>query len=702
MQHPDPNLPSLHHPVEGRNAMLYVSRDARITLMYPIDTVWHAVDERLDEVTSSADLLSHAAMGAEDDHLIVVTHDLSKRFRLYKVSISWNLTQIPKPGGQLSMVAPTLTIAHLTILDHVSPRHADTAKLSQLHIVPPVPSHLGDQDMPSGSNIFAIFTHASLPIDVTQQNQEAFSIIARWHVDSAMPTLHEAFSKLKKNGGTKTSPQNTQTSLKRQEDVFTAKVVLSFASQSFNTMLAFAASDGTIEFRERSTLASIEPYPDSTTVANLPQSGFEYLIDQHYTNIAMSGDGSSLAAVRTDGSLAHKMMTLRYSWHPVMDDGLLEAALVCLARQYAILCCTNTANDEILALLPLNLSSEMQSLFVKETVKMLHRSLDISMQDAGRQQMAVVREGLLSKAMSAQHIVCRKPGTTELTVAGKYGFAFLNMRLVGVALAQIISKPEFFSRPDYLLQLRGMMKWGSDLLIWVTNGLVGIKRRLSASTGQSASDVCERFIAEENSPVVHMLLCTFSRTYLRFLVSSIPKYLAGVSRIIAGGRSAHDRQKLTETFEMGVSMPFRYNDFDAFITAFDTSIRNAYTQGAVTAGKRTDIELSTMCCDLATPEELRPVLQELFDSTLPKFLERVDQSKLYFWDTTWLGIDSERVAQQYDVIQKYPLSKGMQLRVCRRCGIYMEDTPPEKLREFSPVLAYMSRHCACGDYWILK
>ncbi len=703
LRHRDPSEPMAHHPLDNQRAVLIVSRDARLTLMFQVELFWHAVDSRLDDMSSSMDLLSHAAMGERDEHMLILTHDTSKRFRLYKIDINWNVTTTPRPGSQhpLISVAPTFTIGHLTTMDHISAQQADAAQLSQLHIVPAIPGHAATPDTTSLPTILAIFTYASIPANLMQHNQEVFSIVARWHIETATSTLHEAFGKLKVNG-TSTASGLTLTRLKREEDVFTNKLVLSFASQNLGTTLTFTASDGTVEYRDRQTMASIEPYPDSTTVSSLSQCGFEYVADTHCIHVAPSGDGSSLVGLRPNGELVYRTMTLRYTWHPIMDEGgLLEAAIVCLARQYTLLSLTNISTDETLALLPLDTPSEMRLLFIKEIIKMMDRNLDISMQDANRQQYAVFKEPLLSKPMSSQFVLGCKPGTTEITFRGKYAYAFLNVRLVVMAIGNTM-KPEAYMRPEYLISLRGLVQWGSDFMVYVAANIIATKREWDTASADETSDFGERFINAGNSPILHILLCTFSRIYVRYLIMCVARYLQHVERAINSARSLVEREQLTEISQKSHSLPFRYADFEIFIATIDTAVRNAYTQGTVTMGRRQDIELSAITCELPIPDEFRPALDETFATALPKFLEKVDMAKLAFWDTSWLGIEPSSDAQQYDVVRKIPLTKDMKLRVCRRCGALMEDISQELAKELPPTIVGFGKQCICTDYWILE
>ena len=688
--------------------------------MYQNEPIWYSVSVKLENITSSDEFLTHAAMGEEGDHLLLVTHDIAKQFRLYKITINWNPSQHTRPGGPtFTAVTPTLEIGHLTASENITAQQADTTRLSLLRLIPTIPP-VADPPSLTYPTILAVFTRASLPTDPTMHHQEAFSVIARWHIESTIPTLHPSFTKLKPNG---TTPVHAPvTVLRRQEDIITNKLVLSVEPQYYNTNLAFIASDGMIEFRERVTMTSIEPYGDTTTVSSLPQSGFEHAMTaEHSIHVAMSADGSALAYVKPGGNLASKMMALRSTWQPLEDgisdtSGLIEAAVVCLARQYAILSCSSSANDETLALIPNDLSLEMRTLFAKEIIKMTNRTLDISMLDASKQHMIVIKEPLLPRALSVQLVIGTQPNSMKRTTAGVFAFAFLNMRLLCTALAQVMSRPELFVRPDYINSLRGLITWGSDLLVYVAASLIPVERHWSRSVpGTSARRATdEHLLTTTSNPSLQLLICTFSRAYFRFLASCIPKYLAFVQKIIPTARSVLEKQQLAETYEQATHLPFKYAAFDAFIAEVDTAVRNAYTSGNIGGPRRSEIELATMC-DGSIATELDSVLTSLLSSSLPKLIEVTDLGSLYFRNTTWLGLspgnsggnvnifreaEANSAVGQYDIIRKLPLTKGMKVRACRRCGALMEDIPPERMRELPNWLAHAQRHCICANYWL--
>lgn len=704
--HPRQNDPTIHHPATGSNALLCVSRDAKLTLMYQVDTSWQSTSVAFEDIDSASQLVTHAAFGREEDHLLLVTHDLSRRLLLYKIFIAWHPSQQQRSGVQnpVAVVAPVLDVQRRSVVDNVATQHTDAAALSYLCVVPRIPSGGVEPDSPTFPTVLAVFTHVSSRAGPTQTHEEAFSIIARWHIESMVPTLHPAFSKLKPNGTTAT-PQSAMTILRRQEDIMTAKIVLSVEIQHYALTLAFVASDGTIEFRDRLTMASVEPSVDTTTALSLPQAGFEHLHSDHSAHVAISADGSALVRESPDGSLTHKTMSLRYGWQTIengITHGLMEAALVCLSRQYAILICSNSSTDETLALLPSDLASNMRTLFVKETLSIFGRNLDISLGDLSSQQLRAIREPLMPNIMGAQHTLYLPHTGAEYLSQGRFAWALLNMRLVCNTLAQMLSKPDIFMRPDFLASTTSLVQWGIDMLIYVADCLTSVKRNVKQSSGISAKATFEQYVNDKQSPAIHLLLSTYTRIYLRFLVSCIPKYLVGVEKMTPLANTVTEQQQLKTFSATSKSLPFNFTALEQLIATFDTSIRTFYTASSTPQERRIENEITCMT-STSIPDEFSSPLQQFFDTGLPHFMGQTDLTKLYFWNTSWLGIDDVEQARKYDVITKRLLKKDAALRVCRRCGAMMEDISPEKLREDGQQwVVHPQRFCICQNYWIMK
>lgn len=361
--------------------MLHISRSTEITLQYQNEGQgWMSTSTFLESTRSSDELISHAALGEEGADLLAVTYDHSSRLRLYRVTIEWNATQHNRgPAPTYTMVAPVVQVHHLTASTNARAQHADGANLTHLSLIPTVPEAV--QSQPTLPTVIAVFTQAALPNDGTD-NQGSFSIIAQWRVESTTPTLHASFKKL--TGMDSKAVHNTVTSLRRSPDLITNKVILSVRSQMFDTILAFAASDGTVEMRERLSMDVIGPFGDTNTASNLPSSGFDHLAGPHSTHVALSADSSAVATVGVDGKVTAHSMAFTHGWQVMEDDigdtkPFIEAAAVCVARQYAFLCYNSMSNDESLGLLPIDISPELRSTVVKTIFKMVNKSPDISM-----------------------------------------------------------------------------------------------------------------------------------------------------------------------------------------------------------------------------------------------------------------------------------------------------------------------------------
>lgn len=361
--------------------MLHISRSTELTLQYQNEGQgWMSTSIFLESIRSSDEYISHAAIGEEGADLLAVTYDNSSRLRLYRVTIEWNATQQSRgPGQAYTLVTPTLEVHHLTAYHNARPQHTDGAKLTHLRLIPTVPE--AAQSQPTLPTVIAVFTQASSPVDATQ-SQGSFSIIAQWRVESSMPTLHASFKKL--TGMDSKAVQNPITVLRRSPDIMTNKVILSVHSQMFDTIIAYGASDGTAELRDRLTMDIIGPFGDTSTASNLPSSGFDHLAGPHNNHVTLSADSSAIVMATAERKLAARSMAFTHGWHVMEDDignnkPFIEEAAVCVARQYAFLCYNSISNDESLALLPIDACAELRSTVVKTIFKMVNKSPDISM-----------------------------------------------------------------------------------------------------------------------------------------------------------------------------------------------------------------------------------------------------------------------------------------------------------------------------------
>lgn len=701
----DSNSIRAHHPAEGRHALLHISRSSELTLLYQNEGQgWQSTSIHLDTVRSSLEFVSHAALGEDGADLLAVTYDHSLQLRLYRISINWNASQQSRGQGPVhTLVQPSLDVHRLTSSSDVRLQQADSGRLTHIRIVPATPEVV--QQGPTVPTIFGVFTHASSPSDAGQ-SQGSYSTVVRWTVETFVPTLHESFKKLKP-GSNANQVVNHVTVLRRQPDVVLHKAVISFESQMFDTLLAFGASDGSVEFRDRMSMDPLGPFGGSTeTVANLAQSGFDHLPSQQNIHMALSADGSAMAVVRINEEVAASNMAFTHGWQ-VIEDGLndnkpfVEAAAVCVARQYTYLCCSSISNDEPLALLPPNITPELRTLLLKTIFRIIGRTPDLATVEPGKQQMIVLKEPLVPRVLSAQLALATDPVSGMRSFPAQYAFAVLSLRLAGTACAQTLSRQD--STPEIVHSLRGIIKWSTDLLIYIVGSLVRIKRE-SKDRG-SLKDAFEQAVSTSGNVALHLLLCSYSRSLIRFQIMWTVKYFRTLQQVLPHSRLVAERQNLTAMLELTTQVPFRWPALDQMISEFDSNVRVTYGQSSLAADRRGEIEID-MTINGHIPDVLVPAFDALFDTILPKLTDDVDLGELFFWNTSWLGLASRQPPPgetTYDAITKLPLADNVPLRMCKRCGSEMEDVSHEKLKEDRTVwFPHLQRHCLCLNYWVLK
>lgn len=640
--------------------------------------------------------------------LMLVTHNHSRRLRVYTITIEWNAVQQTRPNGQpVYRVAPSLEIAHTSSLDNVSAQLADTARLSHLSIFAPVPEY-ADTSFRSHLTVLATFTQALPSVDDSHQHPNAFTTIARWHIEDVVPTLHESFGKLKMNMGSAPIMSPIKI-LERQPDIGTNKLILSIQSMNSDTIIAFVTSDGTIEFRERGSWNIIEAFGDTTFTSSLAQAGFEHLAGEHSTDVAISSDGAAMAFVQSDGKINAKTMALRYTWSPIEDgiidtQGVLETAVVCIARQHTMMVNGNSSTVEPLALLPANLSPQLQQLLRQEAMRAITRSFDLVGQEENRKQSTVFRDHLIPRALSAQLAlgIATAGPTQQPDLQAQLAWAILNLKHVNLAIMSTATRQDTLN-PTLLHSVRGLVRWGIDVQVLVIKALLEISNRTSPT--KSAAQAAAEYSNEENNPAIYLLLCSYPRTLLRYLGLYLQRYFKILQAVLPRSKSVLEKQQLLEVLKLQETMPFRWDFISAsnsILNGVEKAVHEAYATANTQQVARGDMELQ-MITDCAIPATLHPALENMVGRIFDKHRRDIELSALYFWDTSWLHLHAVGKEPNFDALRKLPLTKNMKLRRCRRCHSSMQDvaTSQEETRELPQWLNATQRSCVCTCAWYI-
>ncbi|KAK5159798.1 Mediator of RNA polymerase II transcription subunit 16 [Recurvomyces mirabilis] len=717
------NLPRVHNALEGRNALMHVSATSKLTLLFQNELgVWHALHSVLEEWHTSKDILTHAAIGMEGDHLILVTHDHARRFRVYKIVINWNAVQ-QNPNGGVVTIAPTVDVSHLSML---GPERPELAQLTSLHILSAAAPH-ADPSASATTTVAAIYTHVPTAMGAVQQN-DYFSMLVRWDIETVTPTLHGSFAKLKQNGPT----TNTRpvTVLRRQPDILLSKIILNLQTLHHNTAIALISSLGTIDLYDRATWTPIEHLGDTTTASTLQQSGLGFSSSEHSANIAGNADCCMLACTRPDGKVETKNVSLRFGWQPIEDGitdtkGMVETAIVCLARQYTQLISMTASTDEVMAVLPRDLSKDSKVLFVRQIIKILVRVLDVSMVDQQRQQQAVLKEAMHLRALSAQLVLNETIPEVQSGAdharprrefAAQYAYVYLHMRQNALTLMTTFAPKEkelLARQPDLVPSLTGLLKWYTNLLIYFTETFRQVNHLVTQSNGtRTATSVFQTLIHDKGNPSLILFLSSFPRVLLNMQTRVAPTFVKWVTLAHARGRLMEHKLQMEDFLHLVETMPFKYPAFIELIVEVDGAVRAAYMESGASAERRVECEIE-MITQGVIPPELRPAVEQMVQKIFPKFCRGVDMGRVYFWDTEWLGIEYALPDQRksggggegggeglgFDALRKTPLRKGMGLRQCRKCGSKMEDLDVEGKVFWPDWLRNSQRHCFCQDSW---
>lgn len=238
-------------------------------------------------------------------------------------------------------------------------------------------------------------------------------------------------------------------------------------------------------------------------------------------------------------------------------------------------------------------------------------------------------------------------------------------------------------------------------MVSILDELVTIQRDLVAK--DSATEAIRAADAMQ-SPSLMIILCSCTRALLRFTFEFLKVYFGKLGQVQPSSIAQKARiMEITYAFQ---SLPYKLGYFESMFHEVETGVRSAYTEAKLSPAQRSQIE-AAMFVDAEVPEVLHPLVSKLLTGTLVDLQDKVDMSRLFFYDTRWLGLKNQSHDRPekpgYDVLTKTRLGPGMELRVCRRCGSFMQDrTAGDSTAEALPLwMLTGQKTCICLTYWNL-
>jgi mediator of RNA polymerase II transcription subunit 16 len=618
-------------------------------------------------------------------------------------------------------------------------RGAAPAQLTHLNFLPVTPEQ-GDGSVPT---VQAIFCKPPNPISYDLNPQETrYSIIVKWEVHQEQHSqLHSSLDQVtsKKKSVSSVSAQNTFL-LKRQSDFSLHAVVLGFYPIWYNMLLAFAYSDGAIEFRKRSTMEIIMPDDNTDTVSSLLQAGFVFQHAEPSLHVALSPNHCMAVCMQLDGS--PKLRFMEYSHGTLSsddDDPRHSAALAAVILQSSSAANQYYSSDDIFAVVS-SLNEKRKRDFVNLLFEGLQINIDCGVDDQSSNHFLLLGRGAyFVKTLSAMNLLGLQ-GNVERSLISKLAWQIINIRFVTQTLTTIfrmhgdISKNNL--KPEGVPQMIGTCRWAMHFMAYIFDELFTLGRALSdIPTAELTRPILEAKIQELNKPALLLILSAFPRAMMKlwgqpiqWVKRSAEAYIkppANTANPNAPPQTPEAKKLYTPLYTAVSEVPFEYRWFEVLLSETQNHVRGIYQNRALTDMQRNTVERELLLGkipDILFPAAKRLVTDQLWNSKQPGgcLADKLDMGKLMFFDTTWLGFQDSKRARHWhdthvvDVCQKmiirgtgtwtHPVGSATSaqnrarsdsiqsagangdagaerkrknlLRQCTRCGACMEDVVP--------------------------
>jgi mediator of RNA polymerase II transcription subunit 16 len=642
------------------------------------------------------------------------------------------------------------------------------AQLTHLNFLPVTPEK-DDGTLPTVQAIFSTPPNI-VSCDQSQPQQSPCSIIVKWEVHRTQQNqLHSSLDKVtSKKKSISSVPARSVFVLKRQPDTIMHSVIIAFFPLWYNMLLAFCHSDGTIEFRKRSTMEIISPDYDTETVTSLSQAGFSFSPLDPSLHISLSPNHCIAACMQPDGSI--KLRSAEYAYGSLFsdeDDPKHAAALAALVLQFSSTANQYFSSDDIFAIIG-PLSEKRKRDFIYLMFQGLQLDVDCGIDDSSNPNKSLVllgRTPFFVKTLSAAHLLGLK-GAVDRSLVAKTAWMILNIKYITQILTTImrmhgqIDKSPL--RPEVVPQFVGICRWIMNFMIYILDELfaVGYKLRNDPPATLDRATLQSK-IEELNKPALLLLLSSFPRMMMKAWATPLA-WVIRTALTYSNSSPAPDVRRIYAPLHHALSeWPFDWRLFETVVSEAQSLVRGCYKRSNLTDAQRNECERRLILGEI--PEVLFPAAKRLVTDCLfgekgegvgtdkVGLSEKLDVSKIMFYDTTWLGLQYSKRANSWfdthvvDVCQKMIIrgtgttthgtgpqnssqnssnsqsrnrsdsiggpgldeKKGAatksKLRVCTRCGAYMEDVvqgmPGYSVHHVSWLMG-VAKHCVCGNGWM--
>ncbi|KAK1776186.1 mediator complex subunit 16-domain-containing protein [Copromyces sp. CBS 386.78] len=689
-----------HHPNPNRNALVSITTNGLLRLVFLNNN--GRLEEtaiELESITSSDDLITHAALCNDRNTLLIALATASKQLRIVRAMISWgnDKPSEKQAHSQNATLTPSMLEHHVAVapwLQHDSNDPVLDESMSQLSLIEFLPSIPKDKNLQAHYNPVVLTVRSHLPVEgASLYEQEPTSVIDRWEVVSEQPqTLHPAFAQL--NTGNSTTNPNPMTRLRKLDSVVIPKIVVSVQVMYLGKVVCFAFSDGTIQYRDRVTMMEMFNEHSVHRVLSPHDVGFQYANDTPCLQVAFSPTNCSYVQISEDWDIKWNSMRYTLTDPSTALQGAQQSAVMAaliLALSSAITASNNF--DDILAMArPFNENSHFAATWVRDTVNILKMNFDFS--DEAHHD-ALIRNPFLQMCLSILNHMSFRGEFRPRSYEGKLSFLILQVRNFIVLVSLSLNAPKSLGispldESEVVEVLVGCVTWAHTLMGWMVDCLFDLADDpafMSILNEQKRFPDLASFLKARGDVSLHLLCCSSARGLITVACRRLA-HLEGMSfRAVryweanrlktenndcsGGGKALPDSlyfayQKMQHAAQACL---IKVQEFERILQGFAQDVRTAYQTSLSRRQSGSQqppqqhpspqqnknqqpqnaedqfIKKAQAHCELDMllganpPPCFREVLLKFFTQTLPVFKSHVDPAKLYFANYEILDIE---------------------------------------------------------------
>ncbi|KAK0729360.1 mediator complex, subunit Med16 [Apiosordaria backusii] len=671
------------HPHPGRSALVCVTTNGLLRLFYQHhNTRYEETALELESVTAADDLITHASFCCDRQNtLLIALATASKQLKVLRIAVNWGTPPADKqvhPGSiQLRPTMKEMHVAAISWFQHGPSESGLDFSMAQLSHIIALPSYMEtSSNPPTFAPAVVITVRSYLPHETSPYDQEPQSIIDRWEVlsDQAQ-TPHPAFEKLGSRNGAAAAPP-TMTRLRKLESVTVPKVIISIHATTIQLgkVICLTCSDGTIQYRDRYTMAEVFTEHTTDNIISPHQVGFQFEDATPCFQVAFSPTNFSFVQTCEDGTL--KWNRLRYTMGDLgpIQEVQPRAVLAALTTAISFAWQQQMSFDDILAVArPFTQNPRFTNAWLKEIISLLRTVVDYS-EEQHQHVDTLIRNTQLQHCLSLLNHFGFNGTFQPRSFHGKFASVALNLRniIVLIVLANHSSAKSSaalnpLDESEVVDTLTGCAEWAISLFSWLTDSLFNLvddPEFLALLSDQKRFQELASYLHARNDVSVHLLLCSSTRSLLQVACRRISglEEISNRALLYYKAHSVpknqlalhHSYQRMHRTISASLVKP---QDLERLLSTLSKEISTAYQRTLITVAKnkeqpppgateqqqqqsqqRVDNFVKTaqsrfeleMLCGACPPNIFREILARLFTTTLPAFKMTTDPAKLYF------------------------------------------------------------------------